>query len=311
MFRKTVAIVALLAPFGALGAQGCGPEPLPQDLCSWLSDSNSCYARFADDVGTQCGKTYVAGSEATKSTTGYFAARDDLSICIRNGGGQVIFDPALDITTFPVSSVAFKMLDAKAAACGEGTASSGQNYSIKIEYVDKNDAGANTGPDGGALSDNITGGTFAVSREAGRDAFNVTCPGGQESHNFNTLIVNKCSQLTAFLPEAILDSSPGTPGPNAETSGENGFVRLRIVYPPTNPLASGAAPRVVEYFNCSVPGPPPTCKDEVKNNDETDVDCGGSCTANCADGLACDDNDDCQSGNCATEAGIKQCKEAS
>ncbi len=309
MFRKTVAIAALLAPFAALAGQGCGAEPLPEDLCSWLSDSNSCYSRFADDVGTQCGKTYVSG-EAAKSTTGYFAARDDLAICIRNGGGQVIFDPALDITTFPVTSVAFKMLDSKAAACGEGSASSGQNYSIKIEYVDKNDAGANTAADGGALSDNVTGGTFAISREANREAFNVTCPGGQESHNFNKLTLDMCSQLSGLLPTAILDSSPGTPGPNNETSGESGFVRLRIVYPPTNPAIAGAAPRVVEYFNCSVPGPPPTCKDEVKNSDETDVDCGGSCTANCADGLACNENADCQSNNCGSEAGIKQCKAA-
>ncbi len=40
-----------------------------------------------------------------------------------------------------------------------------------------------------------------------------------------------------------------------------------------------------------------TCSDEVKNNDETDIDCGGSCDA-CADGKACLTSNDCSSENC-------------
>jgi hypothetical protein len=40
-----------------------------------------------------------------------------------------------------------------------------------------------------------------------------------------------------------------------------------------------------------------TCTDEVKNDSETDIDCGGSCTA-CADGLHCTDGGDCASGVC-------------
>jgi beta-glucosidase-like glycosyl hydrolase len=45
-----------------------------------------------------------------------------------------------------------------------------------------------------------------------------------------------------------------------------------------------------------------SCTDTVKNGNETDVDCGGSCTSKCANGRACAVNADCQSGSCV--AGI-------
>ncbi|MFU8805133.1 MAG: hypothetical protein ACNA8W_15065 [Bradymonadaceae bacterium] len=43
--------------------------------------------------------------------------------------------------------------------------------------------------------------------------------------------------------------------------------------------------------------PDPTCHDAIKNGDETDVDCGGSC-APCDDGLSCGEPADCVSGVC-------------
>jgi hypothetical protein len=48
-----------------------------------------------------------------------------------------------------------------------------------------------------------------------------------------------------------------------------------------------------------------TCYDGVKNGDETDVDCGGSC-APCIAGKACNENADCVSGVCAAGPGICQ-----
>ncbi len=44
----------------------------------------------------------------------------------------------------------------------------------------------------------------------------------------------------------------------------------------------------------------PTCADNVKNQDETGIDCGGSCSPAkaCDDGLTCDVNADCSSGFC-------------
>ena len=47
-----------------------------------------------------------------------------------------------------------------------------------------------------------------------------------------------------------------------------------------------------------------SCTDTFKNGTETDVDCGGSCTAECANGRTCAINADCQSNNCV--AGVCQ-----
>ena len=41
-----------------------------------------------------------------------------------------------------------------------------------------------------------------------------------------------------------------------------------------------------------------TCIDGMKNGSETDIDCGGSCAANCGSGKQCIVNSDCQSGLC-------------
>ena len=42
----------------------------------------------------------------------------------------------------------------------------------------------------------------------------------------------------------------------------------------------------------------PTCYDGIKNQDETDVDCGGNICGPCVNGLQCNANDDCMSGRC-------------
>ena len=42
----------------------------------------------------------------------------------------------------------------------------------------------------------------------------------------------------------------------------------------------------------------PTCSDGAKNGDETDVDCGGSCPADCKDSKGCQLDADCESGLC-------------
>ena len=44
--------------------------------------------------------------------------------------------------------------------------------------------------------------------------------------------------------------------------------------------------------------PEATCLDGEQNQDESDVDCGGVCGANCLVGAACGGNTDCQSGAC-------------
>ena len=45
--------------------------------------------------------------------------------------------------------------------------------------------------------------------------------------------------------------------------------------------------------------PQPGCNDGIKNGNETDVDCGGSCATKCAGGKSCAVAGDCVSGTCA------------
>lgn len=52
----------------------------------------------------------------------------------------------------------------------------------------------------------------------------------------------------------------------------------------------------VRAFGGAVPGT--SCNDGVKNGDETDLDCGGSCLANCVNGNTCLSNLDCISNYC-------------
>ena len=52
---------------------------------------------------------------------------------------------------------------------------------------------------------------------------------------------------------------------------------------------------------CTRPLPAPSCFDRVRNGDETDVDCGGSCGA-CAGGAACNEASDCTTRAC--DAGV-------
>jgi hypothetical protein len=46
----------------------------------------------------------------------------------------------------------------------------------------------------------------------------------------------------------------------------------------------------------------PTCNDGMKNGNETDVDCGGSClpSKQCGNALMCNNGPDCISGVCTT-----------
>jgi cellulase/cellobiase CelA1 len=57
-------------------------------------------------------------------------------------------------------------------------------------------------------------------------------------------------------------------------------------------------------ITCSSAPPTPTCTDGAKNGSETDIDCGGSCSADCANGRACTSSSDCVSTQCV--AGVCQ-----
>ncbi|HHH10678.1 MAG TPA: hypothetical protein ENK23_01190 [Sorangium sp.] len=336
--KRLLAIALLATPAAVFSvAQGCATEPLPQDICSWLSDDNNCYTRFANDVVPQCGYFPPADpSDPLASATGSFASLDDLSVCIGNQGGQIIFDPPLDPATFPITQEqSFTILDKKAVECGNILYFSDASFTVTINPVDKNDAGTATCPDGTPLGDNILGGAFGVEKEAGRERIDVKCPGGLEQYNFNLLQQQTCiertgdanrkAQLTkAFkdnMPRAELITNRGVPATN-DGPGVSGYARLRVYYPPApaNDPTCGSAtanapkagePRVVEYFNCLIPPPPAPCSNMVKDGNETDVDCGGNCPTKCGEGQNCNSNNDCDSSvglTCGFVGGIQQCK---
>ena len=49
--------------------------------------------------------------------------------------------------------------------------------------------------------------------------------------------------------------------------------------------------------SCHAP-PADPCRDRVRDGDETDVDCGGTCAVHCPGGAACSNDGDCQTGRC-------------
>jgi hypothetical protein len=310
MLRRGICAIAFAAPMLALAAgQGCSDEPDIEDLCTWISSQTNCYVQFADDVGAHCAEAWVPGSDPVTDATGAFYDRTDLTTCVRNEGGQIIFDPPLDLSANPMPPFSFIMLDERAAQCGSGSYAGPQTFSITIHPVDTTDAGAATGPDGGALPDNIVGGTFTSIKGEG-DSFDLTCPGGQETHHFSSLVLEKCPEHEGDLPLAAFDYSPGIPETD-NSAGVAGYARLRVQYPPENPSIPDAEPRVVQYFHCSIPHPPHHCDDGLKNSGETDIDCGGTCASRrrCEDGQSCLEATDCLSGVCSSVQGLLQCVE--
>lgn len=310
MLKRAIALLcpALLAPPAVLStAHGCSSEKPPQDLCRFLGDANNCYSRFGADVETQCGYDAQLESDPLASATGSFSESDRkaLATCVKDtafGGGFITFDPPVDTSTFPLTSVGFTVFDNKGVVCGNASVSGPTAFSITIAPVSAADAGASA-----PLDDDITGGTFTISVPEGRNQLAVSCPGGLESFTFNTLVLQGCEQLRPFVPTAILDSNPGVPPASEGAQGIPGFVRLRLQYPPADPNVTTSVPRVVEYFNCAIQAPPHPCSDGVRNGDETDQDCGGSCATKCGEGQNCDTGVDCASGACAQVGGVDQC----
>ena len=70
--------------------------------------------------------------------------------------------------------------------------------------------------------------------------------------------------------------------------------------------AGGGGGAVTPEPDGSVPDAPmtpaaPSCSDNVKNQDETDIDCGGACPTRCANGRLCAAPADCMGGVCTKD----------
>jgi len=294
--RRRLALAALVVPVLALAnLHGCGSdEPEIENLCGWLSDPDNCYRKFFADVDGRCG---VVGKG--NAPVGGFLARDKLDICVLSAGGQVLFDPPLNVATFPLASTSFKFVGADGTSCGAGSWGGPYTFSIHVDPYPP-DAGTPPAPvDAGPIGEPITGGTFSSTNAETREVFDVSCPSG-DTHHFDRLQTTKCPEYTSVLPRAELESSAGA-------VNVKGFVRFRVYFPPAEGALENATPVVVEYFDCSIPGAPEPCADQAQDGTETDVDCGGIC-AGCQEGQGCIENADCASGNCAVNMmGFKKC----
>jgi hypothetical protein len=294
--RRRIACALVAVPFSlVLHAAGCSSsdEPPIESVCGWLHDPGNCYRKFYGDVAERpCGKT-----GAGTAPKGSFLTRDKLDVCVLDGGGQVLFDPPLTIDQFPVQSVGFKIVNADGSQCGAGSYRSAWEFSIGVSPV--------VAPDGGNLPAGVTraiaGGTYTQARVPDSDLVDTSCPNG-ETHRFNLFETVKCASLGQLMPHGEIESNAGGIDPIG------GYVRFRAYFPPTDGNAmESRSPVVVEYFDCAVPPAPKPCVDGVQDGTETDVDCGGTCAAKCGTDQKCLRDEDCQSGSCQFQAGLKKC----
>ncbi|MGK3987653.1 hypothetical protein WME99_31725 [Sorangium sp. So ce136] len=311
------AVSPLLAAAAAVTVPGCGEEF--ENICAFLQDPNSCYADFHRDFADKCGALSVGSGPK-----GSFASRETLDVCFLEEGGQVVFDPPLDIAAFPPKTIAFKIMDAQAEECGAFTYSGEFTYSVSLacNQADK-DAGVESCADVGVADDGtvIMHGTVTVNAPEGRDTLDVSCA-DSSSHHFNRIDAEKkCGEYAQLLPRAVIKTSLGTqPPPDAgpvAPEGFEGFISFSIHYPPRHALLDGerdvlarSKAEVVKYFHCEFPPSPALCFNGVKDGPETDIDCGGTlCDGRCGDGQLCVQDRDCGAGlECGIVDGFRKCQ---
>lgn len=311
------AVSPILVAAVAASAPGCGTEEF-ENICAFLNEPSSCYHTFQAETNAQC---WTPGEG--NGPKGNFAARDKLDVCFLDEG-QVIFDPPLDIAEFPPKSIAFKRLDRQAEECGSVSFSGEFSYSVTVATPCSNldesvpeceDASGGGGVGGDAKASR----TITLTTPEGRDTLDVSCANGT-SHHFNRLDIQECAKedQEKLLPRAVLEANPGSqPAPDADpamTDQHRGFIRFRIYYPQSGATVEGKVvtdPVVVEYFDCTIPPPPPLCFNGQKDGLETDVDCGGTLCSKCGEGKFCARPEDCLSNTCERDTdGFSKCMPA-
>jgi hypothetical protein len=273
-----------------------------EDLCGWIGDENNCYRRFATNVGETCGTFDLSAGKP-----GQFYTRDKLDVCVLESGGQVVFDPPLDVTQFPVTKASFAFITDQGEVCGaaaiapDGAMAITVSSAPPVEDGGKCEQDGGTSPDGGPLpGSEICGGTFSAKPVTARELVDTSCPGG-ETHHFNRLQLAKCPEYASLFPRAEIESNPGS-------INIPGFVRFRIFYPPTAGALENQQAQGVEYFNCVIPGGVPPCGNGVQDSTEADIDCGATCPDKCLPSQKCKINLDCVTQTCSLVNGLKQCQ---
>lgn len=315
----------LLAPFSvafvAASFPACSEAPKLDDLCGWLGDPNNCYRELALESLDRCG---AFGTDVPFSKGRFSAAADrtNLETCVLDRGGNIKFDPGLNLSpeapeTFPPTTVSFIMTNKDGTTCGAGTVGQNGTYSITFDPVPAIPEDTVCSPS----DTQICGGTFSFNGTATSN-FGVTCP-SQTSFKFSFEQTARCDEasedgglsgeekLDQLVPRAELLADPGS-------IGNDGFIKFRVFYPLDAPVTgptgkdsmTGTEMKVVEYFNCVIPGAPATCMNGMKDTGEADTDCGLNCQNPCQDGATCEFPQDCLSGYCAFDmAGLLKCSQ--
>jgi len=305
----------------------CSSSQPPEDLCGWLGDEANCYRRLYADIDSTCGKK---GKGTARD--GSFLKRDKLDICILDDaeGGQIIFDPPLEIDQFPITTASFAMLRGDGTLCGAGAIGPDGAMGIAIASVSIDEGtGIVTPLEDGGLPDSgttcfnteqpICGGSFSMKPVTERELIDTKCSiaSGDESHRFNREQLAKCDginldkqvdtkeeKLAQLFPTAEFESNAG--GVNLE-----GYVLFRVSFPPVNDKdLNGQDPEVIEYFKCRIPSAPSTCANGVQDEGEPETDCGVLCGIGCCADSLCYVNTDCDSNVCAATdggMGIRRC----
>ncbi|WP_437507180.1 hypothetical protein [Sorangium sp. So ce1099] len=284
-------------------------EYVAEDVCLFLEDPNNCYSSFQLDVAARCGALGIGDGP-----TGSFASRDTLDVCFLDRGGQVVFDPPLDIAAFPPESASFRILDDQAQECGQFKYSGDFNYSVIINSCGEPDLpNCESELDESNETASVQGGKLIVASSEDNDELTLTCTDGQV-HQFDLRHIDiMCRGYDQLIPRAEIESSPGNmPPPRTDPADPEvqkfaGFIRFRVSY--AEPIESDvSSTNTVEYFNCLIPAPTPICYNGKRDNFETDVDCGGSlCDRRCGDGQDCGSSSDCMSGDCQLNNGSLKC----
>jgi hypothetical protein len=279
-------LLGLLAlPLASVTAFGCSDVPTYDSLCGWVSDENNCYREFFRDVETRCGSLAPA-------KVGAFLSREALDLCVLAEGGQVLFEPPIELDKLPPETVGFKFINIDGTECGSALFNAKFDFSLTVK--------GDTPPDSGPVPDDlVTGGTFSMLGGASSETLNVTCPTGTEL-TFSRPELSRCREYEGIMPAAELDLNPGG-------IDQNGVVGFRIYFPPPEGSLDDASPIPVEYFQCIIPAAPPMCRNGVRDALETDVDCGGPTCNGCADSQLCVTPGDCLSGICEIKGGIRTC----
>ncbi|MBL8742715.1 MAG: hypothetical protein JNK04_16520, partial [Myxococcales bacterium] len=214
-FRAGFAALAIL-PLPAALAYGCGTPTEYDDLCGWLRDPNNCYRDYFIDVGVTCGAV-------GQTKIGQFAARDKLDLCILEEGGQVIFEPPIDLAAPPpdnIEPITIKMINPDTTLCGVVTFRAKYDFSVDIEGDPlPEDAG-----DAALPEEFLVGGKFEMIGGKDTDTLAVTCADAS-AFNFDRLQITRCTEYEAILPHAEVDFSAGG-------IDQTGVIRINVFYPP-------------------------------------------------------------------------------